>query len=97
MLPTAVPAGPSAYAVKLKVSAALAPELSTISWNMTQTVLPCDEESGARILSVQMENLDGIARWAARHAEDIEVLQPEELRTAVARLRTEGTEEGNPA
>ena len=97
VLPGGFPAGPSAYTVKLKVSAALAPELSTISWNMTQTVQPCDEESGARILSVQMENLDGIARWAARHAEDIEVLQPEELRTAVAKLRTEETEEGNPA
>ena len=99
--PPVMPGGfspqPSAYAVKLKVSAALAPELSTISWNMTQTVLPCDEESGARILSVQMESLDGIARWAARHGEDIEVLQPEELRAAVARLRAEETKEGEMA
>ncbi|MCR4819293.1 MAG: WYL domain-containing protein [Fretibacterium sp.] len=94
VMPGGFPTGPSAYAVKLKVSSALAPELSTISWNMTQTVLPCEEEVGARILSVQMDNLDGIARWVARHAEYIEVLQPEDLREAVDRLRTE---EGNPA
>ena len=85
-----LPAQPSAYAVRLKVSAALAPELSTISWNMTQTVLPSDDGSGARILSVRLDELDGIARWAARHAEDIEVLHPEELRAAVAALRSAG-------
>ncbi|MCR5347691.1 MAG: WYL domain-containing protein [Fretibacterium sp.] len=96
--PQIVPAGYStgspAYAVKLKVSEALAQDLSTISWNMTQTVLPCDEDSGARILSVQMEDLGGIARWVARHREDIEVLQPEELRLAVANIQEEETKGG---
>lgn len=72
--------GAQKYKVKAKISARLANELKTITWDMSQQILPPEDNSESRILSVEVENLDGIANWLAKNRREVEVLQPEELK-----------------
>ncbi|MBR2209339.1 MAG: WYL domain-containing protein [Synergistaceae bacterium] len=72
--------GAQKYKVKAKISARLADELKNIIWDMSQQIIPSEDESESRILSVEVENLDGIANWLAKNKREIEVLQPEELK-----------------
>ena len=68
------------HKVKAKISARLANELKTIIWDMSQQILPSEDDNESRILSVEVENLDGIANWLEKNKHEIEVLQPEELK-----------------
>ena len=72
--------GEQKYKVKAKISARLANELKTITWDMSQQILPSEDDNESRILSVEVENLDGIANWLAKNRREVEVLQPEELK-----------------
>ncbi|MBQ7197564.1 MAG: WYL domain-containing protein [Synergistaceae bacterium] len=81
-MPTQIPTSTpdKKYKVKAKISAKLASELKTITWDISQQILPSNDDSDNRILSVELETLDEIAAWIAKNKNDIEVLQPEELK-----------------
>lgn len=68
------------YKVKAKISAGLVEELRTITWDISQQILPVGDGSKDRILSVELESLDDIARWFIENKNCVEVLQPEELK-----------------
>ena len=77
-IPAAAPV--QKYNVKAKISTRLASELKTINWDISQKILPSDDDSDSRILEVELENLDGIAKWFAKNKNEVEILQPEELK-----------------
>ena len=77
-IPAAAPV--QKYNVKAKISTRLASELKTINWDISQKILPSDDDSDTRILEVELENLDGIAKWFAKNKNEVEILQPEELK-----------------
>ena len=59
----------------------IANELKTITWDISQQILPDDDsDSDKRILSVELENLDKFASWLAKYKDEVEVLEPEELK-----------------
>lgn len=68
--------------VRAKISMNVANELKTITWDISQQILPDDDDndSDKRILIVELENLDKFASWLAKYKNEIEVLQPEELK-----------------
>ncbi len=68
------------YEVKLIISSEFAAEARKAQWDMTQTLIPSDDDSGNYVFSAELETLDNISRWIGRHKEDITVLQPEELK-----------------
>ena len=70
------------YRVRLRVEHALARQLRTIMWDSSQRVTPSEDDQ-AWILTVHLETLDEMARWIARNAGYIEIIEPEELRAAV--------------
>lgn len=76
------PAMPTEPVKKIKITAKISPrladELKTITWDVSQKILPSDD--GGRILSVEVENLDNIASWLSKYKNEIEILQPEELK-----------------
>ena len=78
----ALPSPRSGHEVRLRASAALAPQLSTIMWNSSQRILP-SKDGQSWILSVTLEDLDEIAQWISRNEGEIEVLQPDSLKRAV--------------
>ena len=71
------------YKVKAKISPKIANELKTTTWDISQQILPSDDDSENRIFSVELENLDKIAAWISKNKNDIEVLEPEELKSSV--------------
>lgn len=68
------------YEVKLIISSEFAAEARKAQWDITQTLIPSDDDSGNYVFSAELETLDNISRWIGRHKEDITVLQPEELK-----------------
>ena len=78
------------HKVKLLVSSGLAPQLNTITWDISQKILPVGD-SDSRILSVELDDLSDITRWIAGNSANIEVLQPDELKAEISQLtRKEG-------
>jgi len=73
------------YKVKAKISPELIEELRTITWDISQQILPPGDGSKARILSVELESLDDIARWFVENRNCVEVLEPEELKIMLGR------------
>ena len=73
------------YKVKAKISASLVNELKTITWDISQQILPAGDGSKDRILSVELESLDDITRWFVENKNCVEVLQPEELKIMLGR------------
>ncbi len=68
------------YEVKLIISPEFAEEVRKSQWDISQTLIPADDDSGNYVFSAELESLDNISRWVGRHKESITVLQPEELK-----------------
>ena len=69
------------YKIKLKISPKIANELKTITWDISQQLLPSEnpDDKYNRLFSVELENLDAFASWLANYKNDFQVLQPDEL------------------
>ncbi|MBQ6773121.1 MAG: WYL domain-containing protein [Synergistaceae bacterium] len=72
------------FEVKLKILPALIDDVRRITWDVSQTLTPDDDDDNARILYVRLDSLDDIKRWVMKHRENIQVLQPEELIKLIA-------------
>ena len=68
------------YEVKLMISPEFVAEAGRAQWDMTQTLIPAQDNSGKYVFRAELENLGDISRWIGRHKDSIEVLQPEELK-----------------
>ena len=68
------------YAVKLLISPDFVDEARKTQWDISQTLIPSMDDSGKYVFSAELESLDNISLWIEKHADSIEVLQPEELK-----------------
>lgn len=66
------------YHVKLKISPDFIDEARRTQWDFSQKLLPSDD--GTYLFTSELENLERISWWINEHRENIEVLEPEELR-----------------
>ena len=82
------------FEIRLRIAPALIDEVRRITWDVSQTLTPDDEDNEARILCVRLDSLDEIGRWVMKNRENIQVLQPEELREQLAEHK-EQEENGN--
>ena len=72
------------FEVKLKIAPALVDDARRITWDVSQTLTPADDDYEARILYVRLDSLDDIKRWVMNHRENIQVLQPDELKQIIS-------------
>ena len=68
------------YEVKLVISPEFVAEARKAQWDITQTLIPAQDDSGKYVFKAELESLGEISRWIGRHKDSIEVLQPEELK-----------------
>lgn len=68
------------YEVKLIISPEFVAEARKAQWDISQTLIPSDDDSGNYVFSAELDTLENIARWVGRHRESITVLEPEELK-----------------
>lgn len=68
------------YEVKLIISPEFVAEARNAQWDISQTLIPVDDDSGKYVFRAELENLSDISRWIGRHKDSITVLQPEELK-----------------
>lgn len=68
------------YEVKLIISPEFIAEARNAQWDISQTLIPSEDNSGNYVFSAELESLDKISRWIMNHRSSIEVLQPEELK-----------------
>lgn len=70
------------YEVRLIISPEFVAEARKSQWDISQTLIPADDDSGNYVFSAELEKekLDTISRWVGRHKESITVIQPEELK-----------------
>lgn len=68
------------YEVKLIISPEFVAEARKAQWDISQTLIPSDDDSGNYVFSAELDTLENISRWVGRHKESITVLQPEELK-----------------
>ena len=68
------------YEVKLVISPEFVAEARKAQWDITQTLIPAQDDSGKYVFRAELETLGDISHWIGRHKDSIEVLQPEELK-----------------
>ena len=68
------------YDVKLIISPDFVSQARNTQWDMTQTLIPANDERGNYIFSAKLENLDNISRWIKQNENSIKILEPEELK-----------------
>lgn len=68
------------YEVKLIISPEFVAEARKAQWDISQTLIPSDDDSGNYVFSAELDTLENISRWIRRHKESITVLEPEELK-----------------
>ena len=66
--------------MKLLISPDFVDEARKTQWDISQTLIPSMDNSGKYVFSAELESLDNISLWIDKHADSIEVLQPEELK-----------------
>ena len=68
------------YEVKLIISPEFVAEARKAQWDISQTLIPSDDDSGNYVFRAELDTLENISRWVGRHKESITVLEPEELK-----------------